>query len=225
MATLPPHPGCCLRASSWIDCQSSNCSLHFAHRYWYVGMSTRSVGVGTLGTTANATGVNAVLWLLPVAYLLGTFPTAGIVARAPVTTSAARGREPRCLERLSAGGLQRRAGRPARRHRQGIPRRRRRSRGRRAPGAYLLGFAAVLGHVFPVTQRFRGGRGVATAGGVMIVIYPLIALVSRSSGSSSRGSCARRRWRRSSARSPSRSRSRRPATPGGHRDHLGARRS
>ena len=43
-------------------------------------------------------------------------------------------------------------------------------------GAYLLGFAAVLGHLFPVTQRFRGGRGVATAGGVLIVIYPLIAL-------------------------------------------------
>ena len=44
-------------------------------------------------------------------------------------------------------------------------------------GAYLLGLAAVLGHVFPIIQRFRGGRGVATAGGVMIVIYPLIALV------------------------------------------------
>jgi acyl phosphate:glycerol-3-phosphate acyltransferase len=43
-------------------------------------------------------------------------------------------------------------------------------------GAYILGFAAVVGHVFPVMLRFRGGRGVATAGGVLAVIYPYIAL-------------------------------------------------
>jgi glycerol-3-phosphate acyltransferase PlsY len=30
--------------------------------------------------------------------------------------------------------------------------------------------------VLPITFRFRGGRGVATAGGVLAVIYPLIAL-------------------------------------------------
>jgi glycerol-3-phosphate acyltransferase PlsY len=43
-------------------------------------------------------------------------------------------------------------------------------------GAYLLGAAAVVGHVLPITFRFRGGRGVATAGGVLAVIFPLIAL-------------------------------------------------
>jgi len=40
-------------------------------------------------------------------------------------------------------------------------------------GAFILGVAAVVGHVFPVTRRFKGGRGVATAAGVMAVIFPL----------------------------------------------------
>lgn len=44
------------------------------------------------------------------------------------------------------------------------------------PWAFVLGIGAVLGHVFPATRRFRGGRGVATAGGLMVVVYPWIAL-------------------------------------------------
>jgi glycerol-3-phosphate acyltransferase PlsY len=34
----------------------------------------------------------------------------------------------------------------------------------------------VLGHIFPVTRHFRGGKGVATAGGMLIVLYPIIVL-------------------------------------------------
>jgi glycerol-3-phosphate acyltransferase PlsY len=44
-------------------------------------------------------------------------------------------------------------------------------------GAFALGIAAVVGHMFPVTRRFRGGKGVATAGGMLIVLYPWIVLV------------------------------------------------
>jgi glycerol-3-phosphate acyltransferase PlsY len=41
------------------------------------------------------------------------------------------------------------------------------------PAGYALGAAAVLGHVFPVWQRFRGGKGVATGGGVAAVMAPI----------------------------------------------------
>lgn len=38
------------------------------------------------------------------------------------------------------------------------------------------GLAAILGHMFPVWLRFRGGRGVATAIGVFLMIGPLAVL-------------------------------------------------
>lgn len=41
-------------------------------------------------------------------------------------------------------------------------------------GALTLACAAVVGHVFPVTRQFKGGKGVATAGGAMIALYPLL---------------------------------------------------
>jgi glycerol-3-phosphate acyltransferase PlsY len=43
--------------------------------------------------------------------------------------------------------------------------------------ALACGAAAVVGHCFPVTRRFRGGKGVATAAGFISVIEPLIGLV------------------------------------------------
>jgi glycerol-3-phosphate acyltransferase PlsY len=43
--------------------------------------------------------------------------------------------------------------------------------------ALAAGAAAVIGHVFPVTRRLRGGRGVATAGGMALVLFPVVTLV------------------------------------------------
>lgn len=43
------------------------------------------------------------------------------------------------------------------------------------PLALSCWIAAVLGHVFPITRRLRGGKGVATAGGGTIVLFPIIA--------------------------------------------------
>src|SRR5690606_34718592 len=50
-----------------------------------------------------------------------------------------------------------------------------------AAGGTLLGLAcgaaAVIGHIFPATRHFRGGKGVATASGTVIVVYPWLSLI------------------------------------------------
>ena len=43
-------------------------------------------------------------------------------------------------------------------------------------GAYILGAAAIIGHVYPVMRRFKGGKGMATAGGVLLVVFPLVCV-------------------------------------------------
>ncbi len=40
-----------------------------------------------------------------------------------------------------------------------------------------LGFAALLGHIFPIFAKFKGGKGVATLLGVVIAISPIPALL------------------------------------------------
>lgn len=123
------------------------------------------------------TGVVAALALLPFAYLLGTFPSAVLVARAgghdvlregsgnPGASNVARimGWKAGLLVMLAdfaKGALAAGVGLALDGH----------------AGAYLLGIAAVLGHMLPVTRRFKGGKGVATGGGVLVVVFPIIVL-------------------------------------------------
>jgi len=40
-----------------------------------------------------------------------------------------------------------------------------------------IGLCAVLGHLFPLYFRFRGGKGVATAAGMLLGLYPPAALL------------------------------------------------
>jgi glycerol-3-phosphate acyltransferase PlsY len=45
-----------------------------------------------------------------------------------------------------------------------------------SPLAIAAAVTAVLGHVFPIWLRFKGGKGIATALGVFIALVPLVAL-------------------------------------------------
>ena len=112
--------------------------------------------------------------LLPAAYVVGTFPSAELVARAngvdittygsgnPGASNVTRALGWRkgvwvfaldAAKGAAAAGLGLAAG------------------GRVA--AYALGAAAIVGHIAPVTRNFRGGKGVATGGGVLAVIHPI----------------------------------------------------
>jgi glycerol-3-phosphate acyltransferase PlsY len=115
--------------------------------------------------------------LVPVAYLLGTFPSASLVARRRgVDVTAAGSGNPGASNTFrllgwKAGGLvfaldalkgavAAGVGLAVDGHR----------------GAYILGVAAILGHMLPVTRKFKGGRGVATGGGVMLVLFPFLTV-------------------------------------------------
>jgi glycerol-3-phosphate acyltransferase PlsY len=46
------------------------------------------------------------------------------------------------------------------------------------PTAYLCGAAAILGHIFPANRQFKGGKGIATGGGVLLVLHPPVMVAS-----------------------------------------------
>ncbi len=117
------------------------------------------------------------LVLLPLAYLLGTFPSAVLIARArgiDITTAGSGNPGASNVSRLLGrklgvlvfvldglkGALSVLAGFLAFEY----------------AGALMLTCAAVVGHVFPITRRFKGGKGVATAGGAMLALYPLVSV-------------------------------------------------
>lgn len=42
---------------------------------------------------------------------------------------------------------------------------------------YLAGLMAIIGHTFPIYYGFRGGKGVATSLGVLLIVNPEIGLI------------------------------------------------
>jgi len=44
-------------------------------------------------------------------------------------------------------------------------------------GALLVGVVAILGHTFSIYLKFKGGKGVATSLGVIIVLVPLVTII------------------------------------------------
>jgi len=49
--------------------------------------------------------------------------------------------------------------------------------GPESPWTYAAGLMAVIGHCYPVFHRFRGGKGVATGGGVILFAEPIAGLI------------------------------------------------
>lgn len=43
--------------------------------------------------------------------------------------------------------------------------------------AFAAGLAAVIGHCYPVFHKFKGGKGVATGGGVLLFTVPFAAVI------------------------------------------------
>jgi glycerol-3-phosphate acyltransferase PlsY len=118
-------------------------------------------------------------WALVVpAYLLGTFPTAILVGRHvgrdptqegsgnPGASNAYRTMGRRAGAIVLLGDLCKGAAAAG----AGL------ATGNRAIGV-ACGLAAVVGHILPATRGFRGGKGVATAAGMTLVLLPLPALV------------------------------------------------
>ncbi len=117
-----------------------------------------------------------VLLLVPIAYVLGTFPSAILIARAngidistfgsgnPGASNVTRAlgwRKGMWVYVLDAskGALAAGLGLAI----DGLPM------------AYWCGAAAIVGHMFPVFRHFKGGKGVATGSGVLLIVQPILA--------------------------------------------------
>ena len=115
--------------------------------------------------------------LVPVAYLLGTFPSAAIVASGSgVDITTAGSGNPGASNVTRTLGWRKGvlvfafdALKGAVAALLGL------WVGGRA-GGYLLGGAAIVGHVFPFMRGLRGGKGVATGGGVIAVLHPIVGV-------------------------------------------------
>ena len=44
-------------------------------------------------------------------------------------------------------------------------------------GLYACGLAAVVGHIFPVIYKFKGGKGISTTLGIFLVAQPIVTIV------------------------------------------------
>lgn len=123
--------------------------------------------------------MNGLAWaLLPVAYLIGTFPSATLIARANgIDIRTVGSGNPGASNVTRVLGWKRGiwvfvldAAKGTVAAGLGLVVADR-------PAAYALGAAAVVGHVFPVWERFRGGKGVATGGGIAAVVAPIAFVV------------------------------------------------
>ena len=59
---------------------------------------------------------------------------------------------------------------------------------------WLYGFASVVGHCYSPFLKFNGGKGVATSGGVMLVLYPAWAGVALAAFAVIRFTGSRLKW-------------------------------
>lgn len=41
----------------------------------------------------------------------------------------------------------------------------------------VAGISCIIGHIFPIFMRFRGGKGLASLGGVILAFHPLVFLI------------------------------------------------
>ncbi|HEY8058261.1 MAG TPA: glycerol-3-phosphate 1-O-acyltransferase PlsY [Acidimicrobiales bacterium] len=122
--------------------------------------------------------LGAPLVVVVAAYLVGTFPTAALIGRVTGHDPTAEG-----SGNPGATNVLRTSGRWAGAAVLAVDV----AKGALAAGLGLLvgdhtlgvvsGAAAVLGHVAPVSRRFRGGKGVATAAGASAVVFPVLSLI------------------------------------------------